>query len=117
MVLAWAARSPLLLSLILAFQPPDGGVRYFSLKDPEPQHGLAWFILNAFLLVAVALGATLLAGILFGGFRLWLLEKFPRNRFNGTPDEPFSLSFSNVGSGTGPRPSGEDPPESGSGGP
>jgi hypothetical protein len=106
MVLACLARSPLLLALVLAFQPADGGIRYFSLKDPEPQHGLAWFVLNAFLLVAVAVGATLLIGILFGGFRLWLLEKFPHNRFNGVPDEPFSLSFTN-----------EEPPKPDSGNP
>jgi hypothetical protein len=87
------ARSLLASLLLLAFQSANDGVRFFSLKDPEPQHGLAWFILNAFFLVAVALGATLLMGIAFGGFRLWLLEKFPRNWFNGSPDEPFSLSF------------------------
>lgn len=93
MVLALLSRSRLASMLLLALQPANDGIRYFSLKDPEPQHGLAWFILNAFLLVAVALGATLLAGIAFGGFRWWLMEKFPRNRFNGAPEEPFSLSF------------------------
>jgi hypothetical protein len=104
MVLALVARSPLASMLLLALQPGNDGVRYFSLKDPEPQHGLAWFVLNAFFLVAVALGATTLIGIAFGGFRWWLLEKFPNNRFNGAPDEPFSLSFPN-----------EDPPKPDSG--
>lgn len=91
MVLALLTRFPLLAA---ALQPANDGIRYFSLKDPEPEHGLAWFILNAFLLVAVAVGIMVLVGVVFGGIRLWLLEKFPRNRFNGVPDEPFSLSFS-----------------------
>jgi hypothetical protein len=93
MVLAFVARSPFASALLLAFQPANDGIRYFSLKSSEPDHGLAWFVLNAFFLVAVALGVTLLVGIAFGGFRLWLLNRFPNNRFNGAPDEPFSLSF------------------------
>jgi hypothetical protein len=93
MVLALLARSPFTAALLLAFQPANDGIRYYSLKSPQTEHGLAWFVLNAFVLVGVALGATLLLGIAFGGFRLWLLNKFPNNRFNGTPDEPFSLSF------------------------
>jgi hypothetical protein len=91
-VLALISRSPFASTLLLALQPPNDGIRYFSLKDPEPEHGLAWFVLNAFFLVGVGIGAAILLGIAFGGFRLWLLEKFPRNRFNGASDEPFSLS-------------------------
>jgi hypothetical protein len=92
------ARVPYALPVLFALQPADDGIRYFSLKDPEPEHGLAWFILNAFFLIAVALLITIGLGIAFGGFRLWLLEKFPHNRFNGVPEddpgETFRLSDS-----------------------
>ncbi len=63
------------------------------LKDPEPEHGLAWFVLNAFFFVGVALVVTLGIGIAFGSFRVWLLEKFPHNRFNGTPDDDPGETF------------------------
>ncbi|MGH9320439.1 MAG: hypothetical protein ACRD3V_11230 [Vicinamibacteria bacterium] len=86
-VLDLLARWPTALSLVLSLQPVDDGIRYFSLKDPEPERGLAWFILNAFFLVGVALVATLAVGIAFGSFRYWLLEKFPNNRFNGVPED------------------------------
>jgi hypothetical protein len=83
------ARVPHALPLLYALQPADDGVRFFSLKDPEPERGLAWFILNAFFLISVSLLVTLGLGIAFGSFRVWLLEKYPHNRFNGSPpDDP-----------------------------
>ena len=93
MLLEALARVPHALTLLFALQPADDGVRFFSLKDPEPEHGLAWFILNAFVLVGVALVVTLGLGIAFGSFRVWLLEKFPHNRFNGTPDDDPGETF------------------------
>jgi hypothetical protein len=87
------ARVPHALPLLFALQPSDDGIRYFSLKDPEPERGLAWFVLNAFFLIAVALGVTLGLGIAFGSFRLWLLERFPHNRFNGTPEDDPGETF------------------------
>ncbi len=88
MILELLARLPRPL-VALFLQPAEQGIRFFSLKDPEPEHGLAWFILNAFFFVAIALAVTLGIGIAFGSFRVWLLEKFPNNRFNGTPiDDP-----------------------------
>ena len=85
MLLELLARVPHALPLLYALQPPDDGIRFFSLKDPEPERGLAWFILNAFFLIAVSLAVTLGLGIAFGSFRVWLLEKYPHNRFNGSP--------------------------------
>jgi hypothetical protein len=87
------ARLPYALTLLFALQPAEEGVRFFSLKDPEPEHGLAWFILNAFFFVAIALAVTLSIGIAFGSFRVWLLEKFPHNRFNGTPNDDPGETF------------------------
>jgi hypothetical protein len=81
------------LPALLASQPPGEGIRYFSLKDPDPEPSLAWFILNAFLLIGVLLLATTVLGIAFGSFRLWLLEKFPHNRFNGAPRDEVSRAF------------------------
>jgi len=87
------ARVPFALPILFALQPANDGIKFFSLKDPEPQHGLAWFILNAFFLIAVTLVVTIGLGIAFGGFRLWLLEKFPHNRFNGVPEDDPGESF------------------------
>jgi hypothetical protein len=87
------ARVPYALPILFALQPADEGIKYFSLKDPEPERGLAWFVLNAFFLIAVALLVTLGLGIAFGSFRVWLLEKFPHNRFNGTPEDDPGETF------------------------
>jgi hypothetical protein len=91
--LEFLARVPYGLAILFALQPADDGIKYFSLKDPEPERGLAWFVLNAFFLIAVALAVTLGIGIAFGSFRVWLLEKFPRNRFNGTPEDDPGETF------------------------
>ena len=96
MALALLARFPALAPLLLFFQPPaegDGGIRYFTLKDPDPDPSLAWFILNAFFLIAVVLAVTLGIAIAFGGFRYWLLERFPNNRFNGAPADDLAQTF------------------------
>jgi hypothetical protein len=91
----WAllSRVPFALPLLFALQPSSDGIRYFSLKDPEPERGLAWFVLNAFLLIAVSLGVTLGLGLALGWFRVWLLEKFPNNRFNGVPEDDPGETF------------------------
>ncbi len=85
------ARVPFLAAALL--QPADDGIRYFTLKDPNPDPSLAWFILNAFFLIAVVLAVTLGIAIAFGSFRYWLLEKYPNNRFNGAPADDLSQSF------------------------
>ena len=87
MLLDLVSRSKLALTILLALQPAGDEIKFFSLKDPEPPRGLAWFVLNAFYLVGVAIAVTLAIGIAFGGFRYWLLSKFPHNRFNGAPED------------------------------
>ena len=89
------ARVPYALAVLFAFQPADDGIRYFSVKDPEPEPErlLAWFVLNAFFLIGVTLLVTVGIGIAFGSFRLWLLEKYPHNRFNGVPEDDPGKTF------------------------
>jgi hypothetical protein len=68
-------------------------IKYYNLKDPDPEPSLAWFVLNAFAFVGVTIAIVVGLGIAFGSFRLWLLAKFPNNRFNGTEDEDVSQTF------------------------
>lgn len=93
MLLNLLARVPFALPILFALQPAGEGIRYFSVKDPEPDpaRAFALFVLNAFFLIGVALVVTLGMGIAFGTFRVWLLEKYPHNRFNGSPGETFRL--------------------------
>ena len=95
MVLELLARWPVVLAVLsgLSGQPGDEGIRFFALKDPDPEPSLAWFILNAFFLIAVALVVAVAIGCAFGGFRLWLLDRFPHNRFNGRPEDDISQTF------------------------
>ena len=76
--------------LLLQAEP---GVRFFTLTDPDPEPSLAWFVLNAFLLIGVALVITLGVGLAFGGFRMWLLEKFPHNKLNGVDEDDIVTTF------------------------
>jgi hypothetical protein len=87
------ARVTFALPILYALQPADDAVRYFSVKDPDPERMFAWFILNAFFFIAVALLITLGIGIAFGAFRVWLLEKYPHNRFNGVPEDDPGETF------------------------
>ncbi|HXV62663.1 MAG TPA: hypothetical protein VEK15_18330 [Vicinamibacteria bacterium] len=77
------------IEVLLAFQTAQPEIKFFNLKDPNPEPSLAWFILNAFFFVGVVLLVTIAVGFAFGSFRYWLLSKFPNNRFNGAPaDDP-----------------------------
>ncbi len=78
-------RYPALFALLQ--QIDESQVEFFSLRDPEPEKGLAWFMLNAFFLAAVVAGVAVGLGIIAGAFRTWLLEKYPDNRFNGSRGE------------------------------
>ena len=80
------------LAHFLLLQAEQPAIRYFTLKDPDPVPSLAWFVLNAFFFVGVAIVVVFAIGVAFGSFRYWLLEKFPRNWFNGEEDEPFTLN-------------------------
>ncbi len=76
--------------LVQANQP---GIRYFTLKDPDPEPTYVWVILNAFFFIGVMMLVMISLGMVFGGFRYWLLAKFPNNRFNGTDEEDLLHSF------------------------
>lgn len=98
LLLAWSRliECPFVLAFLAGWsglQPADDGIRYYSLKDPNPEPGLAWFVLNAFFLVGVVVLVTLALGVAFGSFRYWLLEKFPHNRFNGAPEDDPAITL------------------------
>ncbi len=77
----------------LLLQANQPAVRYFTLKDPNPEPSYVWVILNAFLLIGAMLLVAISLGVVFGGFRYWLLTKFPNNWFNGTDEEDLIHSF------------------------
>ncbi len=72
-VLPWA---------ILLLQPP--AVEYFTLSDPEPPRGILSLILESFALAGALVLGTVIVGLGFGLFRVWLLRRHPNNRFNGS---------------------------------
>ncbi len=81
---------------VLAFlwtQTEQPVIRYFTLKNPDPQPPFVWFILNAFYFIGIVAAVTLVIGIVFGGFRFWLLSKFPNNRFNGADKDDLAKTF------------------------
>ena len=84
---------------LLAFlwaQTEHPAIHYFTLTDPDPEPSFVWFILNAFYFVGTVAAVTFGIGLAFGGFRFWLLSKFPYNRFNGSdkdnPTNTFKLT-------------------------
>ena len=81
-----------LLAFIWA-QTDQPVIRYFTLKDPDPEPSFVWVILNTFFFIGVALAITFGIGIAFGGFRFWLLSKFPNNRFNGADKNDLAKTF------------------------
>ena len=81
---------------VLAFlwaQTEQPVIRYFTLKDPDPQPSFVFFILNTFFFIGVVLLITMAIGVAFGGFRFWLLSKFPYNWFNGADKEDLTETF------------------------
>lgn len=84
---------PRALSLFLWAQTDQPGVKFYTLKNPDPEPSLAWFILNAFFFIGIVLAVVVGLGIAFGSFRLWLLEKFPNNRFNGAEEDDVGRTF------------------------
>ena len=71
-------------------------IQYFTLTDPDPEPSFVWFILHTFYFIGIVLAVAFVVGLSFGGFRFWLLSKFPYNRFNGAdkddPTETFRLT-------------------------
>ena len=85
-MLVFLQGSALPLILLAFFQKIDESqVKFFLLSDSEPEKGYVWFILSAFYLVGVALAVTIIIGVAAGAFRVWLMTKYPNNRFNGSP--------------------------------
>ena len=68
-------------------------IEYFNLKDPNPEPSFVMFILNAFFFIAVVLLVTFAIGVAFGGFRFWLLGKYPNNPLNGADKEDIAETF------------------------
>lgn len=97
---------PLAWQMVL-LQPPEEEIYYYNLVDPAPEPGLAWFVLNAFFYVAIVGLVTLGLGIFFGGFRVWLKERYPDNPFNGTREEDSQVVLSLF------EPAAEDEPPAG----
>lgn len=81
---------------LLAFfwaQTEQPAVRFFTLKNPDPEPSFVWVVLNTFFFIGVALLITLVIGIAFGGFRLWLLRRFPYNWLNGADKDDLAETF------------------------
>ena len=59
-------------------------VEFITLPDPEPPRGILTLILESFALAGTFILATVVIGFGFGLFRIWLLRRYPNNRFNGS---------------------------------
>ncbi len=69
-------------------------VEFITLPNPEPERGILAVILDSFVMVGVFLGATVVVGIGIGVLRLWLLRRYPDNRFNGRGKDLSRLDLS-----------------------
>lgn len=58
-------------------------VEFFTLPEPDPPRGVLSVIIESFAMVAALVGTTVVIGVGFGLFRMWLLRRHPDNRFNG----------------------------------
>ena len=59
-------------------------VEFITLPNPDPPPGILTLILESFALAGALLGGTVIVGLGFGLFRIWLLRRYPDNRFNGS---------------------------------
>jgi len=86
----------LFMFALLRAQTEQPAIRYFTLKDPDPEPSFVWFIVHTFYFIGIVLAVAFVAGLAFGGFRFWLLSKFPYNWLNGAnkedPTETFRLT-------------------------
>lgn len=76
-----------MVSVLLRLQEPaGGGVTFIDFtKDQDPS--LAWLILSTFGLIALVLALTVGLGLVIGFLRIWFMNRFPHNRFNGRDGE------------------------------
>ena len=82
--------SALLAPLVLLQQ--RRAVEFYTLPDPDPPRGI--LIVESFTFVGLALGATVVLGVGFGLFRLWLMRRYPDNWFNGRGKDPVRIDLS-----------------------
>ena len=59
-------------------QTDQPAIRYFTLKDPDPEPSFVWFILNTFFFIGVILAVTIAIGVAFGGFPLLAVVEIPQ---------------------------------------
>lgn len=69
-------------------------VEFITLPNPEPPRGLLTLIVESFALAGTLLLGTVVIGIGFGFFRIWLLRRYPDNRFNGSGRDTPRLDLS-----------------------
>lgn len=69
-------------------------VEFITLPDPEPPRGILTLILESFALAGTFILATVVIGFGFGLFRIWLLRRYPDNRFNGSGRDTPRLDLS-----------------------
>lgn len=69
-------------------------VEFITLPNPEPPRGILTLIIESFALAGTLLLATVIIGLGFGLFRIWLLRRYPDNRFNGTGRDTPRLDLS-----------------------
>ena len=69
-------------------------VEFVTLPNPEPPRGILTLILESFALAGTLLLGTVLVGLGFGLFRIWLIRRYPDNRFNGSGRDTPRLDLS-----------------------
>ena len=69
-------------------------VEYVTLPNPEPPRGILTLIIESFALAGTLLLGTVLVGLGVGLFRVWLLRRYPDNRFNGSGRDTPRLDLS-----------------------
>ena len=69
-------------------------VEFVTLPQTEPPSGILTLILDSFALAGTLLLGTVFVGLGFGIFRLWLIRRYPDNRFNGSGRDTPRLDLS-----------------------
>ena len=69
-------------------------VEFVTLPQVEPPRGILTLILESFALAGTLVLATVLVGLGFGIFRIWLIRRYPDNRFNGSGRDTPRLDLS-----------------------
>ena len=75
------------LYLLARAQTEQGGITYIDVGNAGPKHDIVWVILSTFVLIGIAFLVTLGLGAGMGFMRIWLFQKFPGNKINGSQHE------------------------------